>query len=156
MCCLRGIKNQSGRHCGLREPRRYQHERALMSLICTFPQCRQPFVKTAIPQGRLETANSQRAVSKSEQFQTCESPPLMKRCHRSPSCHLLLVGSFIKMSATGGWKRNAEAHLDVVRCPSEYGVSVCIQAPAAAHHPVITSCVMRTARRRASEHWSAR
>lgn len=83
--------------------RENRHERrAIVSLICdffVFPSA--PSAQDAHPSGfsgnDKQTADSKQKHSHFKQ----QSPPLMKRCIRSPSCHPPLVRPFIKMSAAG-------------------------------------------------------
>lgn len=74
----------------------------VVSLICdffVFPSA--PSAQDAQPPSisgnDKQTADSKQKRSHFKQ----QSPPLMKRCIRSPSCHPPLVRPFIKMSAAG-------------------------------------------------------
>lgn len=79
-------------------------------------------------------------------FQTCESS-MMKRGHRSPSCHLPLARSFVKKtSAAVGWKHYAEAPFFAPNVANSCKPA-CVQAPQQ-HHPVITDYVICTVRQR--------
>lgn len=121
--------------------------RETMSWICDyFGPPSAPSTQDARPSGK-QTADSKQRRSRFKH----QSPPLRKRCSRSPSCHLQLVRAFIKTSAAGGVETcdtEACSGCAVLALNGRY-VSVYRRATAA-HHPVITSCVI-CCRRRASE-----